>query len=1191
MKKIKDTLINFIVDKKYFILVVFTILSIFSLFISSKVNINYDISAYLPKSSETRIGKDLMDENFSGVSTSTLNLMFKDLENEKREQVKTDISNIEGVKEVSHDDSSDYNKDEYTLYIITVDDKEDSKTATDVYNEIVDKYSDYEIYTSGSVSEWNKPVLHMWIIAFAIISAMIILIIMCESYVEPFLFLYAIGLAVFVNMGTNIIFPSVSHITNSIAAILQLALSMDYSIMLMNRYSQEREKEKNKNEAMKKALVHATSAIASSSVTTIVGLLALVFMSFTIGADLGFVLAKGVLLSLVSIFLVLPALILLFDKAIEKTKKKSLNVSMTPIGKFVYNFRHPIAFIFIIIFCIAFVLKDGVNILYTGSENDEIASVFSENNQIAVIYKQEKEEKVASVIKDIDDENVPEILAYGNTIGEKLKYLEVNEKLESLGLDTEVDDYLLKLVYYNYYNKDDNRKMTIDEFVNFVNKEILTNKEISKNIDKSTKDNLKKLSNFSDPKKINKKRSAKEIASILDVDEDLVKDIYVLKMSKNITNKMGIDEFINFLSTNVLTNQKYSSFVSNDVKSNLKTITPFINKNVINKEVNSDTLSQMFNIPKSDINNIMLLEYTNKDNNIKLSLVNILDGIKVINKNSNMLDGVDLSSLLNLESFIYNKNNINNTKLNKGQLKNVFGGINENLVAMVYYSLQLDDNITFTPYEFVNLVISKMGANIGADNLNNLNMLSMVMKSVNDNTLYSSFEIADLLNIDKNKVNALYTLIAINNNYEFRLSPYALVNLMLSNNEVLSKLSQEQVNSLNTLNFIMTSINNNKKFSASDASNALGIKVEDVSLVYSLYYSKNVSISLNDLTKFILSDIVNDKKYNKYFDNETKEKLESINTIMSSSLKKEKFNSGKIYVMLSSLTDALDEDLIELVYLYNGSVTDFNDSYELTLEELVTYLNKDVLNDDMYKDFLDKDIKNKIIDADDKIKSAKEMLISNGYARAILNTKYFFEGSDTFAFVEDLKNKLDGDDIYVIGDSPMAYEMSKSFNGELNFITVLTMIAIFTVVAITFKSLIIPFILVLIIQCAVYITMSILSLSGTNVYFISLLIVQSILMGATIDYAIVYTTYYLEMRRKKKDVKESLIEAYNKSIHTILCSSSILVIVTLIVGNFASQIAAKICMTLSKGSLCAALLILIVLPPILAMFDKYIVKK
>ena len=263
---------------------------------------------------------------------------------------------------------------------------------------------------------------------------------------------------------------------------------------------------------------------------------------------------------------------------------------------------------------------------------------------------------------------------------------------------------------------------------------------------------------------------------------------------------------------------------------------------------------------------------------------------------------------------------------------------------------------------------------------------------------------------------------------------------------------------------------------------------------------------------------------------------------------------------------------------------------ELSLEELITYLNNDILLDSSFNEFLDKDKKDIIINANEKINDAKKILTNNEYSRIILNTKYYFEGEETFNFIANLKNSLKFDDIYIIGDSPMAYEISKSFNEELNLITILTMIAIFIVVAITFKSFIIPLILVFIIQCAVYITMSILSLTGTNCYFISLLIVQSILMGATIDYAIVYTTYYIEMR-KSFDIKKSIIEAYNKSIHTILCSSSILVIVTLIVGNFASQIAAKICMTLSKGSLCAALLIIFILPPILAIFDKIIIKK
>ena len=202
------------------------------------------------------------------------------------------------------------------------------------------------------------------------------------------------------------------------------------------------------------------------------------------------------------------------------------------------------------------------------------------------------------------------------------------------------------------------------------------------------------------------------------------------------------------------------------------------------------------------------------------------------------------------------------------------------------------------------------------------------------------------------------------------------------------------------------------------------------------------------------------------------------------------------------------------------------------------------------------------------------------------------EAPETFEFIQKTNDALEGklDEFYIIGDSPMAYEMSKSFDNELNFITVITMIAIFIVVAITFKSAIIPTILVLTIQTAVYLTMGILSIVGENVYFIAILIVQSILMGATIDYAILYTSYYIE-HRKTKEIKDAVISAYGSSIHTILTSSSILIIVTLIIASFTSAIAAKICKTISEGTLCSTILILTLLPAVLACCDRFIKKK
>ena len=181
---------------------------------------------------------------------------------------------------------------------------------------------------------------------------MVILIIMSKSWVEPWLFLFSILLAVVMNKGTNIIFPNVSHITDAISAILQMALSMDYAIMLSTRYRQEKAKpdHPDKKTAMRHAMRYSFGAISSSSVTTVVGLIVLVLMSFTIGRDMGLVLSKGVILSLVSIFTSLPALLLMFDKLIEKTAKKTLTLKMDWFGRQSFNFHKFALPVFLLVF-------------------------------------------------------------------------------------------------------------------------------------------------------------------------------------------------------------------------------------------------------------------------------------------------------------------------------------------------------------------------------------------------------------------------------------------------------------------------------------------------------------------------------------------------------------------------------------------------------------------------------------------------------------------------------------------------------------------------------------------------------------------------------------------------------------------------------------------------------------------------
>lgn len=1197
MKKITD----FIVNKRYFILITFIILSGFSLYLGTKVNINHDIAEYLPDTSETRIGMDIMEANFDEIKSSSLNVMFKDLSSDDKKEIKEKLETINGVDSVDYEDTDEYNHDEFTLFMVNVADVSDSNVAKDVYEDVNETFKDYEVYFSGSIEKDNKPVLHTWIVVVAISCAMIILIIMCDSYIEPFLFLFVIGLAVFMNKGTNIIFPSVSHITDSISAILQMALSMDYSIMLMNRYTQEREKSKDNKEAMKKALLNAFGSISSSSITTIVGLLALVFMSFTIGKDLGFVLAKGVLFSLLSIFLCLPALILLFDKLILKTRKKALNIKLNWLGNFSYKFRFPIFLIFVALFIASYFLKDGLGILYTDSETDEVAKHFKENNQMAIIYNKDYEDTISKYCRNLNGDEVTQVLCYGNTINEKLSYQSLPKKLTDLGSSTNIDDYLLKILYYNYYNRDVDTMMTSSYFLKFIEENIITNDKLSEQLDDNMRGNISKLHNFTDTDLIYKLRNSSDIGSILDIDEETIKSLYILYNAQDVNLQLRLIDFVDFLNNHVLVNEKYASLIDSNSRNLIGEMTPFLNKDIINSYMNADALANIFGLDRESVNQLLLLYYTDYEFANKLSLSELINGTYYLSKNTHYLDGVDVSSLINLVSIANNENNYNTMKMNKIYLSNFFSSIDTNLVNTVYGSLNLPDDYLMSPQEFINFNLTNLSDYLSSDVKTKLTILKLVIDDSisSEKQRYTIQEMSTLLSLDKESVNKLYALISYTNNYEFKLSPNNFVNLILNNKDnplISSKLNGEMLNKLYLVSSIMNSVNNDIYYSSYDLANFLGLDKNSIDLLYSLYevayLNKDITVSINDFTNFLLENVITNPNYLANFDDNAINKLRTIRNIMTGAINNSSYTANEIYNLLSNLTDDLDQDLVELIYIYNGSINNYNETWELTVEEFVNYLNKDILIDSRFARFIDEDMKSNIKESQKTVNDAKKLLVSDNYSRMIINTTYELEGEETFNFVKSIKEELDSEDkeIYVIGDSPMAYDMSGSFGSELDFITILTMIAIFVVVALTFKSIIVPLILVLIIQCAVFLTMWILSIFGGSVYFIALLIVQSILMGATIDYAIVYTSYYKESR-KKLNVVDSIKNAYNKSIHTILTSASILIIVTLIVGNFASAIAAKICKTLSEGTICSLILILFVLPSVLAVFDKFICRK
>jgi predicted RND superfamily exporter protein len=326
MKKLAD----FLVDKRLWFFIVGMVFAAVCLVLMFFVNINYDLTAYLAKDSAMREGLDIMTEEFPAMELpGSFKIMFENLKESEKLKVKSDLEKFEGVASVSFEPGSiSYNTKYYTLYAINTE-RSESAYIEDVLAKMVKEFGrEYSVHTYYNGDPTN--VLDT-LIPLALSLLAVLLLLLCRSYFEPILLVAAIGVAVVMNMGTNIIFESVSNMTFSIAAVLQLVLSIDYSIMLLHRYEQERELLHGEDnvQAMKNAVANAISSIASSAFTTIVGFLMLLFMSFTIGADIGLVLSKGVAFSLICVFTVMPSLILWSDKLLFKLKKKNFSKKHT----------------------------------------------------------------------------------------------------------------------------------------------------------------------------------------------------------------------------------------------------------------------------------------------------------------------------------------------------------------------------------------------------------------------------------------------------------------------------------------------------------------------------------------------------------------------------------------------------------------------------------------------------------------------------------------------------------------------------------------------------------------------------------------------------------------------------------------------------------------------------------------------
>ena len=960
----------FIVKKRKLLLVVMLILAGVCAALMPFVGVNTDMTKYLPNSSQMKIGMDHMNEAFpDAVQTYTIRVMFRGLDAREKLAIREQLAEIPNVQSVAYEpDSSDYNRDDATLYKLSTLYDYNSDEEAQIERDVAERFAGYDVAVRSD--DTSTPSIPPIVFILSIVLVTTILLIACPSYFEPVLFLLTIGVAVLLNQGTNIILGETSDVTASISAILQLALSMDYSIILMNRYRQELAKGDDRESAMTRALTAAFGSITGSSVTTIVGLLMLVFMRFKIGFDLGIVLAKGVLFSLLCVFTVLPGLILWADKVVRKTMKKprapkrERKSVLAGLGRFSYRWRGVIAAAFVLLFAGAYVLQLSTQISYTLTDPDPVAEVFPPDNPLVVLYHNQDEAAVSALADRLeDDPNVKSAMSYSTTLGRQCTAEQMANAIGALEAGIPVSADMLGMIYYDVHGGGQSVTMTAAQFLRFLSQNVANNASFAPYIDESLTANLQTLLKFSDPAALTQQRTAESLADFLGMSAADAKQLllyyYMQHGGANGGGTLTIPAFSNFLNNEVLTDPTMAGMVDDAARAQASQLQTFTNVTAMTTPRDTAGIAALLGMDESTVNALFIAYHASRG---------------------------DLFS----------------------------GG-------------------------------------------------------------------------------------------QWEVSMQNMVNFLVECGGLLDEAQEQQITQLS---WIINGSVYGTQYTAPQLASILGMDAGQMQQLYMLYNSRHGdtsgwTLSVQQFVNFLCQEVLPDARFASQLSGVDTAQLQSARTVINAVASGQVYTAAGLANLFGGLSSQMDRGTMELLFLYYASVNRGEADWTMSMQELFDYLHNRFLTDARFASFLTDDMRAQITGAQTMLTDAVAQLRGSNYSRLVLTTTLPVESTETSAFISGLMRELDADttgDYYLIGNSAMGYEMENSFHSELLLITLLTAVSIFLVVVFTFRSLIIPALLVLLVQCGVYITVMVVGLQGLEIYYLALLIVECILMGATIDY-------------------------------------------------------------------------------------------
>jgi len=1067
------------------------------------VNVNADMTKYLPDDSQMKRGLEIVMSEFASsaqMSGTDVHVMFEGVRPKEIPGIRTLLESYPDVRAVTYRYSVDST---HTVFDLDVPKMVDQKS---LGKQISTRFGGNCVVETSQ--DGATPPISVMI--FAAVLIMVVLFVMAQAWFEPVIILLTAGLAIVLNMGTNALLPSVSITTNFIGSILQAVLSLDYCIVLLNRYRQEQDEHTDKKTAgiaANRAIKRAAPSILSSALTTVVGLLMLCFMRLKIGADMGVVLAKGVVCSLICTFTAMPAMMLLFRRTINKTAKKAYVPPTDGMAQFVSRHKLPIAVGAVLLFFASWYFSQQTTIFFSAEAESQIEKIFPSPNPFVLVYDTQDEDSVYGLVDNLMAQpGIQSVISYPTLMSQPLTPSEMAQHVRSLLTDFKdfmpegttvppealdaLNPEMVQLLYYMQSKEPEEKRMTFPDLARFLHSHVASNPLLSDFLDADMKAQIENLQSMLDvPQEPAHKAPAKEKET---------------KQHKVETVPVEVEDTV------VLPRE---------------TIAPLsVHQSPI---TNIDTIE----IPSFGVERIALVPFIAKLNAQQTSAASV--------EMHKLTDTAAIRLPMSVnEMSVF----IGSTPI---QTRLVYGyapGKVKKLSPLQYVHLLVDD--LFKRPGLAGMISDEQRTLLG--------QRAYLMDLANNNA-----------SLTPKELNILLRAFGIDHFTDEEL--LAMANPPKPKEPVVATPPSE----MDTEAIVNAVADMQRSLHSTDTMRpgATAAKSQETPVV-----PKPKGPSKADLQAELFTELVFGE--HQYTSEQMAAKLERL-------------------MKLSDVkSDPVTPAQMSLLYDYYGAVNSRCDTMRLGFGPLLAYLCDTLVFDPRLADILPDSIGNKATTIKAQMQDGLGQLRKADHSLLVVLSSLPAESPETYAFVDTLTVMADArmeHEHYYVGESVMYAEMRGGFDHEMEVVTLLTILSIFLIVALTFRSVIVPTILVVTVMTAVYMNVVVAGIVTGQMLYLAYLIVQAILMGATIDYGILFANYYREGRKTMLQV-DAVCAAYRGSIRTILTSGLIMVIGPGAMALFIDDLMiSNIVGCLAVGAFVAVLLTLTVVPAVLVALDKWVV--